>query len=1044
MAKKRLERERLYDPQLFDKLIADGREMLAVFTQMEEQIKAVLIVSKGVLSKNNFSSAKDLKDFKSEQAKVNALLIEYNKIQKQKAAVDAQLALVDSKLNKELVAEKINLANARKEQQAKIAADKAEIGSLDALNKRNKVLTLERQKQSLFTKEGRQRIREINAELNANNAIIKANVSELEKQRLSVGGYKDAITAALNETGFLSKEFAGLQSALGSLKGVFAGSADELKDLVKNLFASTEAIRAQQAATAALTGEQNAASVASTRLATGLRLIGKLGKTIGKIGLIALVAAAASFFAKFEEGQDMLEKFAIRAKAVFGVLVNVGGLWFQNFLNYFKILGLRFDLFIAKAQNAFTFGKGAEKTAAEVKRIEKAVADANAEYEKNEKLIGDIGQQFKDAIAGADKFFQLQEDLDKLLVNNAKRVAVLNGLYAIQESKVQDITLSFADQEKAEERLIEIAREKFKIDLQNAQKQEEIYLKQLEFQDQISAAEIKRAVDSGEAQGRVTQGILDNITKLRTATIEVQNEIDLQNLKIEEGRREREQKATINSLKILREQADTRFKINLKIAEDESLPYEERIKAANKAFEEIKKANDKEFEILDERTKKQIDVSALISETSATALEEKIRELELSKKLEPQLSEAVQRRIDLLNQQLEVQKKIADFEAERIIKQDEKSQKTYVETLNEQNKIAITKAKENTKAILEEQNRMAGEGYKANIEAVEFNFQQEYILQKKALEDEFELRVGTEKLIGDELKLAQIKLDEELRQLKNKSDEELLKAKQDLAKKELDTEKAKQKELRSLVQQTGDLILSDLDKQNQSKQDAIDRDLDRRKSALQIQEDLAARGQENELAFQEKKIAEGEAEKVRLEKERLRQQRIEAFFKAYLAYLEYYASIKQDPSQATGKALTQTTQAIAIAGAFKEGIVDLPGIGTGTSDSNLALLSKGESVITAAATREHKEALKDMNAGTYDPFNYLQYAPNVKDLGEKVVVIAAPYNDELLKEVKTLNKSIKNIKQTNVSWDSLGNMIQQTQEQGVKKTIRIFNKPRRI
>ena len=48
---------------------------------------------------------------------------------------------------------------------------------------------------------------------------------------------------------------------------------------------------------------------------------------------------------------------------------------------------------------------------------------------------------------------------------------------------------------------------------------------------------------------------------------------------------------------------------------------------------------------------------------------------------------------------------------------------------------------------------------------------------------------------------------------------------------------------------------------------------------------------------------------------------------------------------------------------FKEGVIDYQGEGTGTSDSNLVRISKGESIIKASATAKSKELLESINAG---------------------------------------------------------------------------------
>lgn len=57
--------------------------------------------------------------------------------------------------------------------------------------------------------------------------------------------------------------------------------------------------------------------------------------------------------------------------------------------------------------------------------------------------------------------------------------------------------------------------------------------------------------------------------------------------------------------------------------------------------------------------------------------------------------------------------------------------------------------------------------------------------------------------------------------------------------------------------------------------------------------------------------------------------------------------------------------------AFKDGVIHYQGKGTGTSDSNLVRISRGESVITAEGTRKNAEILKEINDGkTIKPLNF--------------------------------------------------------------------------
>jgi hypothetical protein len=74
------------------------------------------------------------------------------------------------------------------------SVDEAEgIQSIEALTKANQKLREERKKLNLETADGQKRIKEINAQLDANNNKIKENSSALEKQRLNVGNYKSAL-----------------------------------------------------------------------------------------------------------------------------------------------------------------------------------------------------------------------------------------------------------------------------------------------------------------------------------------------------------------------------------------------------------------------------------------------------------------------------------------------------------------------------------------------------------------------------------------------------------------------------------------------------------------------------------------------------------------------------------------------------------------------------------------------------------------------------------------------------------------------------------
>jgi hypothetical protein len=67
------------------------------------------------------------------------------------------------------------------------------IESINDLTKANKALREERNKLNISSEAGKKRAQELNAQIDANTAKIKANVSAIEKQKINIGNYKSAL-----------------------------------------------------------------------------------------------------------------------------------------------------------------------------------------------------------------------------------------------------------------------------------------------------------------------------------------------------------------------------------------------------------------------------------------------------------------------------------------------------------------------------------------------------------------------------------------------------------------------------------------------------------------------------------------------------------------------------------------------------------------------------------------------------------------------------------------------------------------------------------
>jgi hypothetical protein len=68
----------------------------------------------------------------------------------------------------------------------------AELGSMNELKATVAQLTIERNKQNINTAEGRQKITELNLEIDKNNELIRQNSATLEKQKINIGNYTGA------------------------------------------------------------------------------------------------------------------------------------------------------------------------------------------------------------------------------------------------------------------------------------------------------------------------------------------------------------------------------------------------------------------------------------------------------------------------------------------------------------------------------------------------------------------------------------------------------------------------------------------------------------------------------------------------------------------------------------------------------------------------------------------------------------------------------------------------------------------------------------
>lgn len=218
--------------------LAHGLQLAA---EKSKELKATL----ASISGNKLMESKDITAYVTELSKGEKALNDFNtqmlRNQKIAAAQAAQQIKDQNAVNK--------ATEERTKQEAKLTKelDKS-TGTLNQVKKANSDLTKERNKLDLSTQQGRLRLTEINKELDKNNAFIKLNSSALEKQRLEIGAYKDAILEATGTGRLFGGVFGEIATKIRAVGEILTGVREQMKRHAEAVEASRAAIEANTVA----------------------------------------------------------------------------------------------------------------------------------------------------------------------------------------------------------------------------------------------------------------------------------------------------------------------------------------------------------------------------------------------------------------------------------------------------------------------------------------------------------------------------------------------------------------------------------------------------------------------------------------------------------------------------------------------------------------------------------------------------------------------------------------------------------------------------
>jgi hypothetical protein len=163
------------------KSLSDGAKSMGQFQQTAEKFNQTVTEQ----AKRQQASKKATDDL-TQSEKI------HQKTLQDTITLKAKISEADTNAANDKAIEQQRLKAITAEVNANAKAHITEIGSIEEARASIKQLTIERDKENTTTAEGKARIVELNAEIDRNNEIIRANSSALEQQKINIGNYTGA------------------------------------------------------------------------------------------------------------------------------------------------------------------------------------------------------------------------------------------------------------------------------------------------------------------------------------------------------------------------------------------------------------------------------------------------------------------------------------------------------------------------------------------------------------------------------------------------------------------------------------------------------------------------------------------------------------------------------------------------------------------------------------------------------------------------------------------------------------------------------------
>lgn len=432
----------------------------------EKIIIAELEINTKALLKENTELVKSLAQLRAEQkqlrAETNNLVDATEEQARQYVETEAQIKSLNAQYNAN---GKVLAENVSGVERLSDALDK-EAKSVGEARAQNKTLISVRNQIDETTTEGAAAIEQLNNKIDENNAIIEANVSQFEQQKIGIGRYEESVVNALNQVNLFGVGLGDVYKKGVEMKNGLIAQKDSL---IQHAAANTGAA----AATEKMTLAQKAQTVVTYASNNALKLF-KIALASTGIGLLVVaLGALTTYLNTTQAGINKVNSVLIPLKTIFqsliGIVQQVGERIFNAFANPKQAVIALWEAIktnivnrvVAMGELFSSVGKiitsgfidGYEDLA---NASIKATTGINNAMGKTREAAAATKSFFNAAIERGSRVAEIQQKLSASEADYIETLAKNKELFKEQNKLAEDVTKTFAEREAAARKSVEI------------------------------------------------------------------------------------------------------------------------------------------------------------------------------------------------------------------------------------------------------------------------------------------------------------------------------------------------------------------------------------------------------------------------------------------------------------------------------------------------------------------------------------------------------------------------------------------------------------